>query len=164
MSVGAFTRFRLHVLERSLLFAQSAANQLHRSEPRTPHIDLGERGELAAYFYLRRMGCTIIARQWRSAKLRGDLDLIAWHGETLCFVEVKTRSTRDAFPAEIAVDKEKRIMLRKMARSYLHQLENAHLVAVRFDIVSVYFDDASPQFQLFAGAFGWAEVREDRWY
>jgi putative endonuclease len=164
MSVGPFTRFRLNVLERSLLITQGAANRLRRSDSRPAHLDLGERGEIAAYFFLRRMGCTIIARQWRSAKLRGDLDLIAWHGETLCFIEVKTRSTRDAFPAEVAVDKEKRIMLRKMARSYLHQLENAHMVAVRFDIISVYFDGDSPQFQLFAGAFGWAEVREDRWY
>jgi putative endonuclease len=164
MSAGPFTRFRLNVLERSLLIAQGAANRLRRSDSRPAHLHLGERGEVAAYFYLRRMGCIIIARQWRSAKLRGDLDLIAWQGETLCFVEVKTRSTRDAFPAETAVDKEKRIMLRKMARSYLHQVENSQYVAVRFDIVSVYFDGDSPQFQHFAGAFGWAEVWEQRWH
>lgn len=131
---------------------------------RPAHLELGERGEVAAYFYLRRMGWTIVARQWRSAKLRGDLDLVAWQDDTLCFVEVKSRGKRDAFAAEVAVDKEKRIMLRRMARAYLRQLENAQQIAVRFDILTVYFVGKKPQFQVIPAAFGWSEPENDRWY
>ena len=40
-------------------------------------------------------------------------------GSRLCFVEVKTRSGRDAMPAESAVDRDKQEMLRRMARAYL---------------------------------------------
>ncbi len=164
MSAGPFTRLRLTVLERSLLATQTVANRLRAPGARAAHLDVGDRGELAAYFHLRRLGWTVVARQWRSAKLRGDLDLVAWDGNTLCFVEVKTRSTRDAFRAEVAVDKDKRAMLRRMARAYLRQLEGAQQVPVRFDILSVYLVAAKRELQLFPAAFGWSEPQNDRWY
>src|ERR1700755_3230533 len=78
------------------------------------HLATGERGEREALFYLRKMGYTVVARRWRNAKLWGDIDLIGWDGEWLCFVEVKTRSGRDAMAAESAVDRDKQDMLRKM--------------------------------------------------
>src|SRR5271170_3140487 len=64
------------------------------------HLVTGERGEREALFYLRRMGYTVVARRWKSSRLRGDVDLIGWDGEWLCFVEVKTRSGRDGMTAE----------------------------------------------------------------
>ena len=67
---------------------------------RAAHLATGDRGEREALFHLRTMGYTIVARRWKSAKLWGDVDLIGWDGEWLCFVEVKTRSGRDAMPAE----------------------------------------------------------------
>ena len=84
-------------------------------------------------------------RWWRGdggvAKLRGDVDLIGWDGDWLCFVEVKTRTGRDEMsPAESAVDGDKQEMLRKMARVYLRSFPEKlrRGVPVRFDIVSVY--------------------------
>ena len=56
------------------------------------------------------------------AKAHGDLDLVAWDNDVLCFVEVKTRTTRAVAPAEAAVDTDKKRMLRKMAHHYLRQL------------------------------------------
>ena len=119
------------------------------------HIATGRRGERAAYFYLRRRGFVVVARGWRSGIVRGDLDLIAWEGDTLCFVEVKTRTTRAVATAEASVDEDKRRNLRRLARHYLRQLPSSD-VPVRFDIVSVYFEEAKPaEFDLFRAAFGW---------
>lgn len=119
------------------------------------HLATGRRGERAAFFYLRRLGFVITARQWKTMKTRGDLDLVAWEKDILCFVEVKTRTTRAVAPAEAAVDAEKKRILRKMAHYYLRQLPNLD-VPVRFDILSVYFEAGkSADFELFRGAFGW---------
>jgi putative endonuclease len=121
------------------------------------HLATGERGEREALFHLRRLGYTVVARRWKSAKLWGDVDLIGWDGEWLCFVEVKTRSGRDAMPAEAAVDREKREMLRRMARAYLRVFPEKLRaeVPVRFDVVSVYLLPTGVEFELYRGAFGW---------
>ena len=131
--------------------------------PRTAaHLEIGARGEREALFHLRRLGYTIVARRWRSPKLRGDIDLVAWHGPTLCIVEVKTRSRRDAVPAELAVDPDKQRILRQLARAYLHRLPpKAREAAVRFDVISVYlessaFTSPAAQIDFNQGAFGWA--------
>ncbi len=62
----------------------------------------GRRGEEDAYFYLRRRGYTIIARNYRSPHHRGELDLVGWDRDVLCVIEVKTRTKRDFKPAEAA--------------------------------------------------------------
>ena len=116
----------------------------------------GRRGELAAYFYLRRQGYIIVARGWRSSRLRGDIDLIAWDEDTLCFIEVKTRTTRDVATAEAAVDEDKRRTLRRLARNYMRQLPQKD-AAARFDILSIYFEkEKTAEFELFRGAFDWS--------
>ena len=121
------------------------------------HLATGERGEREALFYLRKMGYMLVARRWRNAKLWGDIDLIGWKGEWLCFIEVKTRGGRDAMAAESAVDREKQDMLRKMARAYLRGFPEKLRgeVAVRFDVVSVYLLPTGVEFELYRGAFGW---------
>ena len=121
------------------------------------HLATGERGEREALFYLRKKGYIVVARRWKTAKLWGDIDLIAWDGRWLCFVEVKTRSGRDAMPAESAVDGEKQDMLRRMARAYMRVFPEKLRadVPVRFDVVSVYLPPSGVEFDLYRGAFGW---------
>ena len=121
------------------------------------HLATGERGEREALFHLRKMGYTIVARRWKSAKLWGDVDLIGWDGGWLCFVEVKTRSGREAMPAESAVDRDKQEMLRRMARAYLRTFPEKlrREVPVRFDVVSVYLLEPRVEFDVYRGAFGW---------
>ncbi len=121
------------------------------------HLVTGERGELEALFYLRRMGYTVVARRWKSSRLRGDVDLIGWDGARLCFVEVKTRGGRGAGPAELAVDTEKQDMLRRMARAYLKSFPRKlrAAVSVRFDVVSVYLLPTGVECELYPEAFGW---------
>lgn len=153
MPISRLAQSRLSIFERTTVWLdrQSVRKGLHARD--AAHLMTGLRGEDAAYFYLRRLGYIVVARRWRSPKLRGDIDLVAWDADSLCFVEVKTRSSRDFQPAEIAVDKEKRQMLNRMAQQYIAQMENFDRISVRFDVVSVYFTERGPQFELFRGAF-----------
>ncbi|MDI3255808.1 MAG: YraN family protein [Bacillota bacterium] len=141
-------RTRLRLFEK---FVFAASRRRREAE----HLATGRHGELAAYFYLRRQGYVLIARGWRSGLLRGDLDLIGWEGGTLCFIEVKTRTTRDVATPEAAVDEDKRRTLRRLARHYLRQLPQND-VPVRFDLLSVYLERGkTAEIELFRGAFGW---------
>lgn len=124
-----------------------------------PHLLIGERGEDAAYFYLRGLGYTVVARRWRAERLPGDLDLVAWDGSTIVFVEVKTRTTRDLAPADTAVDAYKQWMLRRMARAYLRQFPASLRAAipVRFDIFCVYLLANGTECEHFRDAFPLSE-------
>jgi Holliday junction resolvase-like predicted endonuclease len=64
----------------------------------------------------------MVARNFRTPNRRGENDLIGWHEDVLCFVEVKTRTTHDVKPAEAAVDRDKRRELLAGAREYLRHL------------------------------------------
>ena len=134
---------------------QSLSRRLGRA-PKLPHnLEVGVRGEFEALFYLRRLGYTVVERRWRSPELNGDLDLVAWEGDTLCFVEVKARTARDMTPAALAIDGPKRTMLQKMADSYLRALprEAGREALTRFDIVSVYLLDDQIECELVRDAF-----------
>lgn len=117
------------------------------------HLATGRRGEEEAYFHLRRQGYVMVARNFRSPRRRGEIDLIGWDGDVLCFIEVKTRTTRDVKPAEAAVDVEKQRQLAAVAREYLRRLDGRP--AYRFDVLSIYLEAAatSPEITLFKNAF-----------
>lgn len=134
------------------------AARRRRGPDEPAHLATGVRGEREALFHLRKLGYTIVARRWKSAKLWGDVDLIGWDGQSLCFIEVKTRSQRDSAPAEFAVDKDKREMLQKMAKAYLRGFPEEHRakIPVRFDVVSVYLLPSGAEFDLYRAAFGWS--------
>jgi putative endonuclease len=70
---------------------------------------------------------------------RVELDLIARHGETIVFVEVKTRASDEFGAPDQAVDQEKRENLVRAASAYMHAA-SAVWERARFDIVSVTFD------------------------
>src|ERR1019366_9122225 len=83
------------------------------------HQLTGRHGEEDSYFYLRRRGYTIIARRCLSPPQRGEVELVGWEMDVLCFIEVKTRTTRDVKPAEAAVDRDKQRELSLVARDFL---------------------------------------------
>jgi putative endonuclease len=117
------------------------------------HLRIGRRGEEDVYFFLRRRGYVMVARNFRSPNRRGEIDLIGWDKDVLCFIEVKTRTAHDMKPAEAAVDREKQRNLILVAREYLRHL--APSCQWRFDVVSVYYEGQSrqPQFEVFQSAF-----------
>lgn len=128
-----------------------AAKALGRAPADPEHLVTGRRGEELAYFHLRKLGYTMVARNYRSPRHRGEIDLIGWDGEVLCVVEVKTRSARGLAPPEAAVDREKQDELRLVAREYLRGVPPE--TTVRGDVVSVYVDAEPPEIELFKNAF-----------
>jgi putative endonuclease len=121
------------------------------ADERPAHLRTGLRGEEDAYFYLRQLGYTVVSRNYRTPRCRGEIDLIGWDADVLCFVEVKTRTTRDVKTAEAAVDYYKRREVAQVAREYLRRLPPS--CQWRFDIVSVYYDGKSrPLIELFRNA------------
>src|SRR5271168_3989450 len=97
-------------------------------------LPLGRRGERAAEKYLKRNGYRIVARNFRAAG--AEIDLVAIDGETLVFVEVKTRRTRTAGAPEEAVDERKQLRMRRAAEAFIAQYR-AGEKELRFDIVAV---------------------------
>lgn len=121
-------------------------------DERPAHQRTGSRGEVAAYFHLRKLGYVVVARNFRTPGCPGEIDLIAWDHDVLCFVEVKTRTSHEVKTAESAVDRHKRREIAQVARAYLRRLPPE--CQWRFDIVSVYYDGCSPrpQIEVFANA------------
>src|ERR1051326_1341240 len=79
---------------------------LRNKGPVHPHT--GHRGEEDTYFYLRRLGYIIVARNFRSPRRRGEIDLIGWEKDVVCFIGVKTRPPHGVKPAEAPFDNHKK--------------------------------------------------------
>ncbi len=113
----------------------------------------GISGESLAYWYLRRQGYVVVARNYRVAHPRGEIDLIGWDGDVLAFVEVKTRTTPSGGPPERSVDADKQQALRRMARDYLARRRLAE-TRYRFDVLALEArPGAVPVVRLHKGAF-----------
>jgi putative endonuclease len=110
-----------------------AADALRRRSLGDNH---GRMGEDLAHRYLRQHGCTVVARNYRTRSGSGEIDLVAWHGERLVFVEVKTRASAEFGEPDRAVDAEKREKLNRAAHDYARRA-NIDWEKTRFDIVSI---------------------------
>lgn len=145
MLPAAFTRFAVQGMD-------WLAGRFLPSGQQPERHKTGRRGEEDAYFYLRKLGYVVVARNFRSPRCHGEIDLIGWDQDVLCFIEVKTRTSRLVKPAEAAVDRYKRREVAETAREYLRRLPPE--CQWRFDIVSVYYDgrNSRPQFELFQNA------------
>jgi len=108
------------------------------------YLALGRRGEQLAAAHLERAGYLLVAanfklpvgRNLRGALIHAEIDLVAYEGETLCFVEVKTRAS-DWFAApEQNVDRRKQRQISRAARVYRRTFGLAR-TPYRYDVVSV---------------------------
>jgi len=120
------------------------------------HLQLGARGEKLAARHLRRQGFKVLYRNFRGRQ-GGEIDLVCRDGDTLVFVEVKTR-TREDFgrPLEaVGAKKQRRISLGALA--WLRLLGNPDIL-FRFDIVEVTVAaDSPPKIELIRNAFQLSE-------
>ncbi len=96
----------------------------------------GRWGEDLAHRLLRREGLAVVARNFATQSGSGEIDLVAWEGETLVFVEVKTRASDEFGTPDQAVDKEKRRRLERAGRAYASRAR-VDWDRVRFDVVSI---------------------------
>lgn len=159
-------RVRNQVIAAVLQHTYDALGRLTAATGRKPkqaeHLEVGVRGEELVLWHLMRLGYVVVAERWNETTLRGDLDLVAWHDEVLCFIEVKTRTTETLAPAQMAVDQVKRRTLRAIAGQYLRHIpENQRPRRTRFDIATVSMRPGEPvAIRLIENAFGWSE-RDD---
>ncbi|HPE16127.1 MAG TPA: YraN family protein [Oscillospiraceae bacterium] len=100
---------------------------------------LGRWGEAAAAAWLRRQGYTVLAANY--ATRFGEIDLIAWKGNYLAFIEVKLRKSADFAAAREFVDARKQKRLRIVAAQYLQ--EHPSELQPRFDVAEVYAPDGA---------------------
>jgi len=145
MLPAVFTRTIIHGLD-------WIGDRVLPADPRPRHQRTGTQGEEDAYFHLRKLGYVMVDRNFRSPRSRGEIDLIGWDADVLCFIEVKTRTTLDVKTAEAAVDRHKRREVAQVARQYLRRLPPS--CQWRFDIVSVYYEGPSsrPEIEVFRNA------------
>jgi putative endonuclease len=130
--------------------ARSSFNKENTNTPEeipaelAPHLALGQRGEHLAAEHLERLGYVLVAanfklpvgRNLRGALVQAEIDLIAYEGSTLCFIEVKTRAS-DWFAApEANVDLRKQRQITRAARRY-RRMFNLTGAPFRYDVVSV---------------------------
>jgi putative endonuclease len=109
----------------------------------------GRRGEDLAHRYLRKAGYTVVARNYRLPA--GELDLVAWDGDTCAVVEVKTRASAGHGDPESAIDEDKRAALTRAAAAYARRA-GIGWARIRFDIVTVIMSDP-PRITLRKDAF-----------
>ncbi|HEV2989224.1 MAG TPA: YraN family protein [Candidatus Angelobacter sp.] len=142
------TRFAIRALD-------SLSRFLPKRKSEAQHLVTGRRGEEEAYFYLRKQGYVIVARNYRTAGSRSELDMIGWDRDTLCFIEIKTRTFRnELLPAESAVDFEKQSDLCRVAREFLRKTRKKEDPPFRFDIVTIYLEPGlKPQITILKDAF-----------
>src|SRR3954464_14202648 len=105
---------------------------------------LGSHGEALAAEYLEATGYDLVAanfalpvgRSSRNAVIRAEIDIVAYDGPTLCFVEVKTRRSDWFAPPQANVDLRKQRQIVRAARAYRHML-GLDQVQYRYDVVSI---------------------------
>ena len=105
---------------------------------------LGERGEALAVKHLIEKGYRIVVtnfkvpvgRNSKGVSVTGEIDIIALDGETLCFIEVKTRRSKDFIAISRNVDIHKQRQISRTAKIYrrIFNIENSN---IRFDVVTV---------------------------
>lgn len=98
----------------------------------------GVRGETYAYWYLRRHGYILVARNFSVPGIKGEIDLVGYDGPVLAFVEVKTRTGApgEFGKPEDAVTPEKRHHISRVAQRFLSE-RRLHDAPYRFDVLAI---------------------------
>ena len=110
---------------------------------------LGQAGEALAAQTLQQQGYTILTRNYRTPY--GEIDLIARHGDTLVFVEVKLRRSEFFGPPQAAVNTAKKRHLKRAAQYYLIRQRSPD-IKIRFDVVAITMAGKQPRIEIFDGA------------
>jgi len=105
---------------------------------KTLAYELGRSGEGIALQYLKKKKYTIVEKGFRF--LRGEIDIIALEGDTIVFIEVKTRKSVDFGQPEESITAAKKRQLRRVAQGYLLR-KNIQDVECRFDVLSLIYDE-----------------------
>ena len=140
---------------------------------RAQHFELGARGEALAIDHLERLGYRIVAanfslpigRNTRDAIVIAEIDVVAYDGPILCFVEVKTRVSDDFALPQTNVDLRKRRQIARAARGY-RRMMGLTAAPFRYDVVTVIAkpDDVNPRIELLKGFWTDEQLRKKKWH
>src|SRR5512137_1106592 len=112
--------------------------------------ELGKRGEELALRFLKKSGYKIIEQNY-VCKM-GEMDIIAREKDTLVFIEVKTRTSIEFGPPQLAVNLSKQRQLSKVALNYLNE-KRLNDVKARFDVVAILLEQEKEEIELIKDAF-----------
>ncbi len=166
-----------HIMARIRQTIRRRAHADTSSAALAAHLALGQAGEALAAAHLARAGFHIVAanfklpvgRNTRGALVKAEIDLIAYEGATLCFVEVKTRRSDWYAAPEANVDLRKQRQISRAARAYRRTfgLTGADY---RYDVVSVILPEPTataaaplPRVELLRNFWTDAKFRKRNW-
>ena len=153
----------------------SSIKRSHSSPDVSRQLELGRRGEELAAAYLQQLGYRIVAtnftlpvgRNRLGVPINVEIDLVAYQGQTLCFVEVKSRASDWFAPPQVNVDRRKQRQIARAARAYRRMLG---LVGepYRYDVITIVFgedDDArvAPEIELLKSYWTEDQLRKRAW-
>jgi len=116
------------------------------------HLRRGARGEKLAARFLRSHGYKILYRNFKD-RSGSEIDIVCRDGNTLVFVEVKTRGGEEFGRPIEAVDRQKQLRVSKGGLAWLRLLDNPDIV-FRFDVVEVLLpEEGDPRCELIQNAF-----------
>lgn len=133
--------------------------------------EIGLKGEQLAQDYLFRRGLrfvcsnfkTPVGRNRKGVLINGEIDLIAYEEDILCFIEVKTRSSDDFSTPLSAVDLRKQRQIIRTAKRYrkIFHLEN---IKFRYDVIGIVLNEKkAPKIEYFRGFFDEAKFQKSEW-
>ena len=139
---------------------------------RAQHFELGAHGEALAIEHLEQRGYRIVAanfslpigRNTRDVIVNAEIDVVAYDGATLCFIEVKTRASDEIATPQTNVDRRKRRQIARAARGY-RRMFGLMDSSFRYDVVSVIGkpDDTRPRIELHKAFWTDEQLRKKTW-
>ncbi|HBB88342.1 MAG TPA: hypothetical protein DC047_12065 [Blastocatellia bacterium] len=138
-------------------------------------LELGRRGEALAAAYLQHLGYHIVAANFAlpvgrnrvGAPINVEIDLVAYQGDTLCFIEVKSRASDWFAPPQVNVDRRKQRQIARAARAYRRMFG---LVGepYRYDVVTIVFGEQedvrlTPKIDLLRNYWTEDQLRKRTW-
>ncbi|SRR6266404_4116475 len=153
----------------------STIKSSHPSSNVSRHLELGRRGEDLAAAYLQQLGYRIVAtnftlpvgRNRLGVPINVEIDLVAYQGDTLCFVEVKSRVSDWFAPPQVNVDRRKQRQIARAARGY-RRMFGLVGAPYRYDVITIVFredDDvrATPEIKLLRSYWTEDQLRKRVW-
>ncbi|MEO6654867.1 MAG: YraN family protein [Pyrinomonadaceae bacterium] len=142
-----------------------------RNAPAKRELNLGAHGEALAADYLIKNGYRLVVsnfkvpvgRNSKGVQVTGEIDIIALDGETLCFVEVKTRRSDEFTPVRTNVDARKQRQITRTAKVY-RRIFGIREMEYRFDVVTVLMPKhAETEIELTKGFWAESKFRKKTW-
>jgi putative endonuclease len=138
-------------------------------------LDLGRRGEALAAAYLQQAGYRIVAanfalpvgRNRLGVPINVEIDLVGYQGDTLCFIEVKSRASDWFAPPQVNVDRRKQRQIARAARAY-RRMFGLVSEPYRYDVVTIVFGDEvetahAPRIDLLRNYWTEDQLRKRAW-